>query len=131
MFIKTTRHIKVAAIPMYLAQQSDPGEGHYVWAYTILIQNLGAATVKLLNRTWNITDGNGQMQEVHGPGVVGEQPVLPPGEKFQYSSGSVLPTPSGLMAGNYEMLDMGTGEHFSVEIPAFSLDSPAQKVRPN
>ena len=94
------------------------------------IENRGGETVQLRNRHWKITDSRGQMQEVRGPGVVGEQPVLRPGEAFEYTSGTPLPTPSGIMVGTYEMQTRG-GESFSVQIPAFSLDSPHQQVRLN
>lgn len=130
MYEKNTHGIKVTVIPTYLAEQSDPGQFHYVWAYTIQIQNEAQATVKLVNRYWHITDANGAVQEVRGPGVVGEQPVLAGGDTFQYTSGVSLKTPSGIMSGNYEMTDM-EGAMFLVEIPAFSLDSPEQVKRPN
>lgn len=131
MFTCTTELIKVTAMPMYLEDQSDPEEDHYVWAYTIQIENHGNHTVQLLNRTWNITDATGQLQQVQGPGVVGEQPVLEPGDVFQYTSGTVLTTSSGIMAGNYEMIEVESGRIFHVDIPAFSLDSSLQIARPN
>lgn len=131
MFIKVTKDIKVTAMPMYLEDQSDPEEEHYVWAYTIQIENHGDQTVQLLNRTWHITDATGQLQEVQGPGVVGEQPVLQPGDVFQYTSGTVLNTSSGMMVGTYEMLELEAGTSFNIDIPAFSLDSPFQMARPN
>lgn len=131
MFSATTHYIRVLAVPTYLADQSNPADDYYVWAYTIQIENRGQRTVQLLNRTWHITDASGQVQEVQGPGVVGEQPVLSPGLVFQYTSGTVLHTPSGIMKGSYEMLDKDSGEHFDIEIPIFSLDSPDQRGRPN
>lgn len=131
MFTCTTELIKVTAMPMYLEDQSDPEEDHYVWAYTIQIENHGNQVVQLLNRTWNITDATGQLQQVQGPGVVGEQPVLEPGDVFQYTSGTVLTTPSGIMAGNYEMLEVESGRIFHIDIPVFSLDSNLQIARPN
>jgi ApaG protein len=130
-FTRTTHAVKVTALPMYLAEQSDPEENHYVWAYTIFIENLGDRTVQLLNRTWHITDATGQQQTVHGPGVVGEQPVLEPGMSFHYTSGTALHTPSGLMYGVYEMEDKDSRQHFEVAIPAFSLDSPEALQRAN
>ena len=130
MFTQTTRHIKVTVIPTYLPQQSDPLQFHHVWAYTVQLENLGTDTVQLLNRYWHITDAQGSVQEVRGVGVVGEQPVIKPGDSFQYTSGAALKTLSGLMRGSYEMTTQD-GELFSVEIPAFSLDSPAQVNRPN
>jgi ApaG protein len=130
MYIQTTRHIKITVVPLYLADQSDPAERHYVWAYTIQMENMGKETVQLLNRYWHITDANGAVQEVRGPGVVGEQPVLQPGNAFQYTSGAALRTPSGIMTGKYEMATK-EGERFLVDIPTFSLDSPDQVKRPN
>ncbi len=103
MYIKTTRHIKITVAPAYLTEQSDPGERHYVWAYTIQIENMGQETVQLLNRYWHITDAGGGVQEVRGAGVIGEQPVLQPGDTYQYTSGAALRTSSGIMTGKYEM----------------------------
>jgi len=130
MYTKTTRQIKITVSPAYLADQSNPPERHYVWAYTIQLENYGKETVQLLNRYWHITDANGGVQEVRGAGVVGEQPVLTPGNIYQYTSGAALKTASGIMAGNYEMTT-SEGERFLIEIPAFSLDSPDQVRRPN
>ena len=130
MYTRTTRDIKITVVPQYLADQSDPEERHYVWAYTIQLENLGTETVQLLNRYWHITDAHGGVQEVRGAGVVGEQPLLQPGDTYQYTSGAALKTPSGIMFGNYEM-QTDDGESFNVDIPAFSLDSPDQFSRPN
>jgi ApaG protein len=130
MYIKTTRHIKVTVVPAYLTEQSDPHEHHYVWAYTIQLENLGEETVQLVSRYWHITDAAGGIQEVRGAGVVGEQPVLAPGDTYQYTSGAALRTPSGIMVGNYEMTTED-GESFLIDIPVFSLDSPDQVRRPN
>ena len=105
-------------------------ENHYVWAYQISIENLGEETVRLLNRFWRITNAIGQIEEVEGPGVVGEQPVLEPGDSFQYTSGAPLSTASGIMVGSYEM-EGADGRMFDVAIPAFSLDSPHQPVQLN
>ena len=110
---------------MYLEEQSSPGENHFVWAYHVLIENTGRGTVRLLSRHWRITDSLGRLQEVRGAGVVGEQPVLEPGESFEYTSGTPLPTPSGIMAGSYEM-EAADGGRFQAVVPAFSLDSPHQ-----
>ena len=131
MYEKTSQGIKVTATPTYLDTQSSPSENKYVWAYTIQLENLGGETVQLLRRHWQVTDNLGRTQEVHGDGVVGEQPVLEPGGKFEYTSGTALPTPSGIMVGQYEMIAHGGKLHFEVEIPAFSLDSPYQVVRAN
>ena len=130
MYSETTRSIKVTVEPFYLEDQSSPVEDHYVWAYHVRIENRGRETVQLRSRYWRITDNRGQVQEVRGPGVVGEQPVLRPGESFEYTSGTPLPTPSGIMVGSYRMETNG-GESFAVSIPAFSLDSPHQAVRLN
>ncbi len=130
MYSETTRSIKVTVEPFYLEDQSSPVENHYVWAYHVRIENGGRETVQLRSRYWKITDNRGHVQEVRGPGVVGEQPVLRPGESFEYTSGTPLPTPSGIMVGSYRMETNG-GESFAVRVPAFSLDSPHQPVRLN
>ncbi len=127
MYSETTHSIRVTVKPIYLEDQSVPSDDHYVWAYQVEIENLGPTTVQLLNRHWRITDSHGRMQEVRGPGVVGEQPTLQPGESFEYTSGTPLSTPSGIMVGTYEMREE-TGELFQVAVPAFSLDSPYQPV---
>jgi ApaG protein len=125
MYSETTRSIKVTVRPIYLEDQSSPDENHFVWAYQVRIENLGQETVQLRARHWRITDAIGRVQEVTGPGVVGEQPVLGPGQSFEYTSGTPLATPSGIMVGSYEM-ELPNGECFAVAIPAFSLDSPHQ-----
>lgn len=130
MFSKVTRDIKVTAVPTFLNEHSEPSDGHYVWAYTIQLENHGDKTVQLLNRYWHITDEQGLVQEVRGPGVIGENPVLEPGQAFQYTSGTSLNTPSGIMMGAYEMVTTD-GEHFDVDIPAFSLDCPFRKTAMN
>lgn len=121
-----TRGVRVSVRSFYLADQSDPEEGRYVWAYKVEIANEGARTVQLVRRTWLITDAQGRTLRVHGEGVVGEQPVLDPGESFDYTSGTPLPTPSGFMRGTFHMVLTETGEAFDAEVPAFSLDSPHQ-----
>jgi len=123
-YTKTTHGITVTVRTFFLEDQSAPDESHYVWAYKVEIANLGRRTVQLLRRTWHITDGRGRTQHVHGAGVVGEQPVLEPGESFTYTSGTPLDTPSGFMTGAYHMVAPDSGEAFDVDIPAFSLDSP-------
>lgn len=120
---KITRDISVSVRPFYLAEQSAPNEDRFVWAYRVNIENRGLETVQLLNRHWRITDKFGRLQEVRGPGVVGEQPVLRPGEAFEYTSGCPLAAPSGIMTGSYQMTTTG-GERFDIDIPTFSLDSP-------
>jgi ApaG protein len=119
-----TRGIKVRVRSFYLDDQSAPEDGRYVWAYRVAIENHGAETVQLLRRTWLITDARGRTQRVHGEGVVGEQPVLEPGDAFEYTSGTPLELPSGFMTGEYHMIATASGEAFDVAIPAFSLDSP-------
>jgi len=125
MYTATTRNITVKVQPQFLAEQSDPVSDQYVWLYTINIENGGTEAVQLLNRHWTITNAVGHVEEVQGPGVVGEQPVLQPGDSFQYTSGCPLRTPSGMMVGTYEMVGPGD-ERFDIDIPAFSLDSPHQ-----
>ena len=122
MYRATTRSIEVRVTPQFLDERSSPANNYYFWAYTIEIVNRGQETVQLVSRHWRITDALGRIQEVRGPGVVGEQPVLGPGQSFQYTSGVPLPTPSGFMVGTYNMVST-TGDHFDIEIPAFSLDS--------
>lgn len=123
MFTKTTSNVKVTAIPRFMPEHSEPDEDHYVWAYTIELENYNKVPVKLMSRYWNITDAGGLVQEVRGPGVVGEQPVLQPGEAYRYTSGTALHTPSGVMMGQYQMV-ASNGDTFDIDIPAFSLDSP-------
>jgi ApaG protein len=126
MYVSTTRNIQVTAIPDFMPDRSDPEQGRYFWCYTIEIANLGHVRVQLLSRHWIIIDANGRREEVRGPGVVGEQPMLEPGEIFRYASGCPLSAPSGLMQGSYSMIS-DTGEAFDVDIPAFSLDSPLSR----
>jgi ApaG protein len=123
MYQSVTHAIQVTVLPEFVADQSDPDERRFVWAYTIEIANLGRHTVQLVERYWQITDAAGRLEEVRGPGVIGEQPILNPGDSFRYTSGCHLTTPSGIMAGNYTMVDEA-GRRFTIEIPAFSLDSP-------
>jgi ApaG protein len=126
MYERVTRGVKIIVRPQYLEGQSKPDDGHFVWAYTITIENHGRETVTLRTRYWKITDANGLVQEVRGAGVVGEQPVLKPGDSFSYTSGCPLKTSSGFMVGAYQM-QLVSGEFINVEIPAFSLDSPHDK----
>lgn len=126
MYSETTNGIRVSVQPRFLAEQSSPAEGRYFWAYTVEIANTSLAPVQVLARHWIITDANGQRQEVRGPGVVGEQPIVTPGESFRYTSGCPLTTPSGIMAGTYQVREPG-GAVFQVAIPAFSLDLPGAK----
>ena len=123
MYSKTTNNISITVQPYYLDEQSEPDEHQYVWAYQVTINNLSKETVQLKNRHWKITDSNGIKQEVTGEGVVGEQPILQPGEKFEYTSGTPLSTPSGYMEGYYEM-ETKKGNKFDATITLYSLDSP-------
>jgi ApaG protein len=127
MYRAITRGIEITVEPAFSAERSALEAGAFFWTYTIEIVNQGEETVQLLNRHWRIVDALGKVFEVKGPGVVGEQPVLDPGESFRYTSGVPLATPSGMMSGTYEM-STEAGEHFLVDVPAFSLDSP--NVRP-
>jgi ApaG protein len=126
MYIAITRDIQVTALPDFLPERSDPTQDRFVWSYTIEIANLSRQRVQLLSRHWIIIDAYGRREEVSGPGVVGEQPILEPGESFRYASGCPLSTPSGLMQGTYTMIGED-GETFEIEVPAFSLDSPLSK----
>lgn len=130
MYQQTTQSVEITVRPFFLDEQSEPEKNHFVWGYHVTIHNQGGYTVQLLNRYWQITDALGKIQEVRGPGVVGEQPVLAPGESFEYTSGCPLSTSSGIMGGVYEMERDG-GERFEVTIPTFSLDDPSQRVRLN
>jgi len=123
MYDQTTHSIRVSVEPFYLEDQSSPEDDYYVWSYRVVIENHGGNTVKVCNRLWRIVDGLGRMQEVHGEGVVGEQPVLAPGDRFEYTSGAPLTTPSGIMGGIYQM-STEEGLLLDVDIPLFSLDSP-------
>ena len=118
-----TDGIVVRVQPSYLAGQSDPDAGRWVWAYQVEIVNLTGVPVQLISRRWVITDARGQTEEVRGPGVVGEQPTILPGESYSYASGCPLGTASGSMVGAYSMTD-AAGRAFEAAIPAFSLDVP-------
>lgn len=118
-----TSGIRVRVRPEYQAEQSSPDEGYYFWSYTIEIVNEGETPVQLKTRFWRITDSVGRTEEVRGPGVVGQTPVIEPGESFSYTSGCPLSTPSGIMVGSYQMAGDGGGL-FDVAVPPFSLDSP-------
>jgi ApaG protein len=124
MYRAVTRRIEVTVEPNFLPERSSPERSRYFWSYTIVITNTGDETVQLRTRRWIITDATGRQQEVRGEGVIGEQPVIAPGEHFEYTSGVPLSTASGFMAGSYEM-ESDTGERFEIEVPTFSLDSPS------
>ena len=126
MYRAVTRQIEVTVEPNFLPERSSVEKREYFWSYTIVITNTGAETVQLRTRHWIITDASGRKQEVRGEGVVGEQPVLAPGERFEYTSGVPLPTASGFMSGRYQMVSE-SGERFEIDVPTFSLDSPDNK----
>jgi ApaG protein len=126
MYRAITRQIEVTVEPNFLPERSSAEKHQYFWSYTIVITNAGDETVQLKTRHWSITDSSGHKQEVRGEGVVGEQPVLAPGERFEYTSGVPLPTSSGFMQGRYQMVT-DAGEPFEIDVPAFSLDGPDRK----
>jgi ApaG protein len=123
----STRGIAVHVEPTHLESRSSPDSSQYFWAYRVIIENQGWETVQLLSRHWMITNARGELTEVKGAGVVGEQPVLKPGESFEYTSGAPLNPPSGMMGGAYQM-QTDNGECFDIEIPTFSLDCPNQGI---
>ncbi|WP_326523519.1 Co2+/Mg2+ efflux protein ApaG [Sphingomonas sp.] len=122
-----TDGVTVRVSVSYLADQSEPQRGRWFWAYHIRIENASARTVQLLTRHWVITDGRGMRHSVEGEGVVGEQPVIAPGDSYDYVSGCPLATPTGAMQGSYRMVDE-SGESFEVAIPKFALMAPAVGV---
>lgn len=126
MYRAVTHDIQITVTPSYLPDRSSVEDARYFWAYKIEIVNLGNVTVQLKTRHWRITDALGKLQEVRGPGVVGEQPVLKPGERFEYTSGVPLTTATGMMVGTFQMVT-DSGDQFDVEVPGFSLDSPHGK----
>ena len=130
MYQECTRSIQISVEPFYVDEQSSPEQGRFVFGYRIQIDNQSAETVQLISRHWRITDSLGRTMEVRGPGVVGKQPVLRPGERFEYTSGTPLTTSSGIMVGSYQMVTT-SGEQFDVTIPAFSLDAPGSVTRVN
>jgi len=130
MYEETTRDITVSVTPQFDPLRSEPDRSQYFWLYTIDIANGSNAAVQLLTRHWIITDSAGRREEVRGKGVVGETPVLEPGERFNYTSGCPLTSPSGFMVGTFGMVD-ADGQPFTVNIPAFSLDTPGAMSRFN
>jgi ApaG protein len=121
----STNGVVVRVKPTFLPEQSDPPQV-WVWAYAVQIENQSDQTVQLVSRHWIITDALGRVEEVQGPGVIGEQPIIRPGETHAYASGCPLPTPSGSMVGAYRMMTADGGA-FDAAIPAFSLDVPGVK----
>jgi ApaG protein len=124
MYRAVTRQIEVTVEPNFMPDRSSPENQRFFWSYTVVITNAGKDTVQLRTRHWIITDASGRQQEVRGEGVIGEQPVIAPGERFEYTSGVPLPTASGFMTGRYQMIATESGEPFEIDVPTFSLDSP-------
>ena len=130
MYSKTTNGVTVTVIPYFLDEQSSPNENHYVWAYQVNIKNSGNGSIKLNHRHWLIIDANGKIINVHGEGVVGEFPIIKPGETYEYTSGTPLKTNNGIMQGFY-LVSQDNGEKLKIDIPTFSLDSPYNKIKLN
>lgn len=130
MYSSTTEQVTVSVEPTYLKQESSPDQNIYVWSYKVRIENRGTDALQLKTRHWKITDAYGRVQEVHGSGVVGEQPVLKPGDNYEYTSGTPLSTPSGIMVGTYAM-QKTDGTLMDIAIPAFSLHTPESAKRIN
>ena len=128
MSVAITEGVRVEVVSLFVPQRSDPEHGQYFFAYTVRISNQGTVPVKLLTRHWIITDGRGRTEEVRGPGVVGQQPLLRPGESFEYTSGCPLQTPHGTMHGTYQMM-REDGSHFDAEIAPFELQVPSEGRR--
>ena len=126
MYSKTTKGITVTVTPYFLDDQSSPQENHYVWAYQVNIRNSSKSIMRLNHRNWIIIDANGTIMNVQGAGVVGEFPILNPGECFEYTSGTPLKTNNGIMQGFY-LMSQDNGEQMKIDIPTFSLDSPYNK----
>lgn len=126
MYSATTDGIVICVTPTFLADRSEPKKGRWLFAYTIEIENASEVVVTLRSRYWHITDGAGQVEEVRGPGVVGEQPTLTPGDSFTYTSGCPLGTPTGIMQGHFDMERLD-GSFFKAAVPAFSLDAPGSR----
>jgi ApaG protein len=124
LFEQRTKDVIIRVEPEYLAEQSSPSDSRFIWAYTVEIDNQSAEELTVTERFWQIADSRGQVQEVRGKGVVGEKPVVKPGEVFRYTSGAPLTAPSGMMRGTYTVQGASTGECYDVDIPCFVLDSP-------
>jgi len=127
----TTDSVEVTVLPVYIEEQSIPYENCYVWIYNVKIKNKSSSTIQLLSRHWQIIDYKGKVNEIAGAGVIGEQPVIKPGEVFRYTSGTYLNAPSGIMQGRYKFLNEESTKVFEVMIPPFSLGSPYINVRPH
>jgi len=129
-YSQITDSVKITVTPIYMEDESIIDENYFIWTYNIIIENQGDKPVQLISRYWHITDGNGDVKEVRGSGVIGLQPTIKPSDKFEYNSGVQLNTASGMMEGFYEMV-LEDGTLFKALIPAFSLDSDLQLARPN
>ena len=127
-YTQETHDIQITVYPLFLDNQSNPKEHHYLWAYHVKIENNGDTTLQLRSRFWRIIDQYGRIQDVSGSGVVGEQPILNPGDSFEYTSGTPLSTPCGMMEGHY-IMETSDGEMLQVNVPCFSLDSPFSRQR--
>ena len=125
-----TRSIHISVESFYVDDQSSPASNRFVFGYRVQIDNQGDEAVQLMSRYWQIIDSLGRTTEVEGDGVVGEQPLIEPGDQFEYTSGTPLTTPSGVMTGHYQMVT-ASGETFDADIPAFSLDAPGAQMRMN
>lgn len=131
-YSKTSEMVKITIFPIYLESQSNPDENQYIWAYHVRIENNRQHPIQLKKRYWNIVDSLGRIIEVSGVGVIGKEPVINPGETYEYTSGTPLSTPSGVMSGVYTMIEPDQEEDsFDVTIPTFSLDSPHQQMTIN
>lgn len=126
MYNSITRDISVSVLPVYVEERSNPQTSQYFWAYRVVVENKSNETVQLVSRYWHITNSDGLVEEINGVGVVGEQPILKPGDTFEYTSGCPLSTNSGIMKGHYQM-KCQDGSLFDVAIPAFSLDMPDER----
>ncbi|WP_298915548.1 Co2+/Mg2+ efflux protein ApaG [uncultured Algimonas sp.] len=123
LFEQRTKDVIVRVEPEYLAEQSSPSDGRFIWAYTVEIDNQSDDDLRVTGRYWHIADSRGQVQEVRGQGVVGEKPVVRAGEQFRYTSGAPLSAPSGMMSGSYRV-ESDAGDAYDIDIPVFVLDSP-------
>ena len=126
-----TAGVLVRVEPQFLPEESEPDDARFVWAYTVEIENRSPEAVQLMSRFWRITDANGLTQEVVGPGVIGQQPVIPPGQCFRYTSACPLSTPSGIMVGASSMVSVLDKREFDIAIPMFALDPPDAVARAN
>jgi ApaG protein len=125
-----TDGVRIRVRPRFLHDESEPGRGHFMWQYTVEVENGSTQAWTIARRHWRIVDSAGRVQAVDGDGVIGQTPTLGPGERFSYTSGAPLATPSGLMSGTYDLVGEN-GEEMVAIIPAFSLDSPYDTSRPS